>query len=187
MQVLCVLLLQNAGLKSKDIAARCMAIDLLGMIAARLKHDAVICSSNRFWILKELVDGKSDVPNDMKDVCSVCLNGRGVNVVCHVCQRCFHADCMGVSGQEILLRDWSCHICLCKKQLLVLQSHCKLQSKDNGKRKTGTASNTSGDSDLTARLEVVQQILLNYLQEAGPQDDATLFCRWFVILTFFFL
>nr|XP_010923594.1 sister chromatid cohesion protein SCC2 isoform X2 [Elaeis guineensis] len=181
LEVLCVLLLQNAGLKSKDIAARCMAIDLLGMIAARLKHDAVICSSNRFWILEELVDGKSDVPNDMKDVCSVCLNGRGVNIVCHVCQRCFHADCMGVSGQEILLRDWSCHICLCKKQLLVLQSHCKLPSKDNGKRKTRTASNAPGDSDSTTGLEVVQQILLNYLQETGPQDDANLFSRWFYL------
>ncbi|KAH0974268.1 hypothetical protein GBA52_016167 [Prunus armeniaca] len=42
LQVLCVLLLQNAGLKSKDIGARTRAIDLLGTIAARLKHDSAL-------------------------------------------------------------------------------------------------------------------------------------------------
>lgn len=181
LEVLCVLLLQNAGLKSKDIAARCVAIDLLGVIAARLKHDAVICNRDSCWILRELVDGKKDVTNDMGDACSVCLNGRGVNIVCHVCQRCFHQDCIGVSGQEIILRDWSCHICCCKKQLAVLQSFCKTQSKDKGKKNAGTASNTPGTSDSITSLEVVKQILLNYLQETGSQDDANLFSRWFYL------
>ncbi|XP_021823454.1 sister chromatid cohesion protein SCC2-like [Prunus avium] len=46
--VLCVLLLQNAGLKSKDIGVRTMAIDLLGTIAARLKRDSAFCSKDKF-------------------------------------------------------------------------------------------------------------------------------------------
>ncbi|RZS10966.1 hypothetical protein BHM03_00042247 [Ensete ventricosum] len=71
MQVLCVLLLQNAGLKSKDISARCMAVDLLGMIAARLKRDAVTCSRDRFWILQELVDANDDASVGTKEACSV--------------------------------------------------------------------------------------------------------------------
>jgi len=181
-QVLCVLLLQNAGLKSKDIAARCMAIDLLGTIAARLKRDAVICSRDRFWILQELVDGKNDDLNDAKDACAICLKGRGVNIVCHVCQRGFHAECIGLSGQEVLFRDWSCHLCACKKQLKVLQSYCKLQSKDNDKKVT-CASNISDTSDSINQLEIIQQILLNFLNETGPQDDASLFTCWLVILT----
>ncbi|BFG23184.1 hypothetical protein CerSpe_094580 [Prunus speciosa] len=46
--VLCVLLLQNAGLKSKDIGVCTMAIDLLGTIAARLKRDSAVCSKDKF-------------------------------------------------------------------------------------------------------------------------------------------
>ncbi|CAB4309700.1 unnamed protein product [Prunus armeniaca] len=55
LQVTCVLLLQNAGLKSKDIGARTRAIDLLGTIAARLKRDSALGSKDKFWMLQELV------------------------------------------------------------------------------------------------------------------------------------
>lgn len=180
MQVLCVLLLQNAGLKSKDIAARCMAIDLLGTIAARLKRDAVICSRDKFWILQEFVDGKSDDLNNAKDTCSICLKGRGINIVCHVCQRCFHADCMGLAGQEVLLRDWSCHLCACKKQLKVLQSYCNLQHNDNDRKVTCTSDNSDSAAS-TNQLEVVQQILLNYLNETVPQNQSNLYTCWLVV------
>ncbi|XP_073005499.1 sister chromatid cohesion protein SCC2 [Typha latifolia] len=178
LEVLCVLLLQNAGLKSKDISARCLAIELLGTVAARLKRDSVVCSRDKFWILQELAGASVDTSDGLKDACSICLNGRGVNIVCHACGRCFHSDCMGV-GQETLLRDWSCHICFCRKQLSVLQSYNKLQGKDNGKRNADLPTNRSETSDSITRLEVVQQILLNYLQEAGSQDDGNLFTRWF--------
>ncbi|KAJ0980187.1 hypothetical protein J5N97_008442 [Dioscorea zingiberensis] len=179
LEVLCVLLLQNAGLKSKDVSARALAIDLLGTIAARLKLDAVTCNRDKLWILQELSDENSKAPSDMKDVCSVCLNGRGANLVCQSCQRCFHADCMRVAGQELTLCDWSCHICLCEKQLVVLQSYCKSQCKDQDKRTTGAAKKASGALETITHLEVTQQILLNYLQETGSQDDANLFTRWF--------
>lgn len=182
MQILCVLLLQNVGLKSKDTSARCMAIDLLGTIATRLKRDYVICNRDRFWILQELDDGKSENLNGAKDACSVCLKGRGANVICHVCQRYFHADCMGLVGQEISLRDWSCHLCVCKKQLKVLQSYCKLQNMDNDKKLTCSSDNPD-TTDSMNRLEVIQQIILNYLNETGPQDDSILFTCWLVILT----
>ncbi|XP_065037401.1 sister chromatid cohesion protein SCC2-like [Musa acuminata AAA Group] len=181
LEVLCVLLLQNAGLKSKDISARCMAVDLLGMIAARLKRDAVTCSRDRFWILQELVDANDDISVGTKDACSVCLKRRGANIICHLCKRCFHPDCLGISGQEMLLRDWSCHICLCKKQLITLHSYCNMQSKDNAKISLVSASTTSGDSDCVTKLEVVQQILLNHLQQNGSEDDVNLFTRWFYL------
>ncbi|PQQ13416.1 nipped-B-like protein B isoform X2 [Prunus yedoensis var. nudiflora] len=71
LEVLCVLLLQNAGLKSKDIGARTMAIDLLGTIAARLKRDSALCSKDKFWILQELVSADGDDQTDPKNACSV--------------------------------------------------------------------------------------------------------------------
>ncbi|GFQ01435.1 nipped-b-like protein [Phtheirospermum japonicum] len=49
-------ILENAGLKSKDTAARTMAIDLLGTIAARLKHDAALCREDKFWIVQVVID-----------------------------------------------------------------------------------------------------------------------------------
>lgn len=178
MQVLCVLLLQNAGLKSKDISARCMAVDLLGTIAARLKRDAVSCSKDSFWILEALADGDA-ASNSRKDACAVCLKGRGANIICHLCKRCFHSDCLGISGQEVLLRDWFCHICLCKKQLSALRSYNKIQNKDNGKKIISSASATSEDNGSIRGLEVIQQILLNYLQQNDTEDDVNLFTRWF--------
>ncbi|CAI8604853.1 unnamed protein product [Vicia faba] len=57
LEVLCAILIQNAGTSSKDFASRSMAIDILGTIAARLKHDAVICSQEKFWVLQDLLIG----------------------------------------------------------------------------------------------------------------------------------
>ncbi|XP_078180180.1 PHD finger family protein isoform X2 [Carex rostrata] len=177
LEILCVLLLQNAGLKSKDISARCLAIDLLGNIATRLKRDAVTCTRNKFWILEEL-DAKATNPVNQKGACSVCQGRRGINISCDTCGRCFHWDCMGIGSHDNYLRDdWSCHLCSSKEQLEVLQSYHKLQG-SGGTKKKGKA--VSGDT-VAPRFEAVQQILLSYLQEAGQQDDSNLFTRWFYL------
>ncbi|KAG2715540.1 hypothetical protein I3760_03G083100 [Carya illinoinensis] len=179
LEVLCVLLLQNAGLKSKDISARTMAIDLLGTIAARLKRDSVLCRMDKFWILQEL-DNASDVDRSYpKGSCSICLDGRVEKLffTCQSCQRLFHADCMGVREHEVPNRSWQCQICICRKQLLVLQSYCKSQCKDGGK-KTHNLSEKNPEAPDTA--EIVQQLLLNYLQDVGS-DDVHLFVRWFYL------
>ncbi|VVA10947.1 PREDICTED: nipped-B [Prunus dulcis] len=70
-------IMENAGLKSKDIGARTRAIDLLGTIAARLKRDSALCSKDKFWILQELVSVDGDDQTDPKNACSVCLDGKG--------------------------------------------------------------------------------------------------------------
>ncbi|KAJ4973526.1 hypothetical protein NE237_006700 [Protea cynaroides] len=181
LEVLCVLLLQNAGLKSKDMSARSMAIELLGTIATRLKQDAILCRTDKFWIIQELTDGDKEDNEYPEDVCSVCLDGRGGKMlfVCHSCQRLFHTDCMGVTEHEVPTRGWYCQFCNCKKQLIVLQSYCKSLCKDNGIKNQHVSERTSEVSESITKLEIVQQILLNYLQEASPADDASLFARWF--------
>ncbi|XP_031740791.1 sister chromatid cohesion protein SCC2 isoform X3 [Cucumis sativus] len=186
LEVLCVLLLQNAGLKSKDISARSMAIDFLGMIAARLKRDAVISATDKFWILQEL-GNKEDVADQSypKDVCSICLDGRVEKciLVCQGCQRLFHADCMGGTGREneIPNRGWFCQICHCRKQLQVLQSYCKSQCKNDSEKRKDWSDKGSNASWLVSNIEIVQQLLLNYLQEVGSTDDLHLFVRWFYL------
>ncbi|OVA07915.1 zinc finger protein [Macleaya cordata] len=183
LEVLCVLLLQNAGLKSKDISARCLAIDLLGTIAARLKRDAVFCSRENFWILQELVREDSDDHSYPRDVCSVCLDARGGKTVfvCHDCQRVFHSDCMGVAERDVPTRGWFCQFCLCKKQLIVLQSYCKSMHKDDGKKNSVISEGTTGASELITKMEIVQQMLLNYMEGAGSTDDAHIYSRWFYL------
>ncbi|PIA63024.1 hypothetical protein AQUCO_00200800v1, partial [Aquilegia coerulea] len=180
LEVLCVMLLQNAGLKSKDISTRAWAIDLLGTIAARLKHDAFIRKQDKFWILQELVSGQNADCNIPRDTCCVCLEGRGSKtlLVCYGCQRASHTDCMGVGDHAITTRDWFCQFCLCKKQLVVLQSYCKSQQND-GENKHIISDSTSEAS--ISKVDVVRQMLLNYLQEAGSTDDAHLFARWFYL------
>lgn len=188
LQVLCVLLLQNAGLKSKDISARTMAIDLLGTIAARLKRDSLLCRMENFWILQEL-DNACDVDRSYpKGSCSICLDGRVEKLffTCQSCQRLFHADCMGVREHEVPNRSWQCQICICRKQLLVLQSYSKSQCKDGGKKNQNLSEKNPEVSDTNTKIEVVQQLLLNYLQDVGS-DDVHLFVRWFVLVRSFSL
>ncbi|KAI3848993.1 hypothetical protein MKW92_038979, partial [Papaver armeniacum] len=183
LEVLCVLLLQNAGLKSKDVAARCLAIDLLGTIAARLKRDSVFCSRESFWILHKL-GGEDDADRSYpRDVCSICLDGRSRKTVflCQDCQRMFHTDCMGVTERDAPSRGWCCHFCLGKKQLTGLQSHLKSIHNDDVKRNLFNTEGAPEASELISQTEIVQQLLLNYMQGAGSTDDAHFYARWFYL------
>lgn len=181
LEVLCVLLLQNAGLKSKDISARSLAIDILGTIAARLKRDAVICSRDKFWVLQYLLSEDDATENYSEDMCCVCMGGRAENLlICNVCQKLFHPDCLGIKEHEISNRNWCCQICICQKQLLVLQSYCKSQYKD-GVSKSKLSKDDSGPFGQIAKVEIVQQLLLNYLQDVASTDDLHLFICWFYL------
>ncbi|GKC17531.1 sister chromatid cohesion protein SCC2 isoform X2, partial [Tanacetum coccineum] len=178
LEVLCVLLLQNAGLKSKDVTARSIAIDVLGTVAARLKRDAVLCKKEKFWIVQELLneDDMDYCPPD--DACSVCLDSRVEKplVLCEGCQRLSHIDCLGIRDNEVSGSSWLCPLCLCRKQLLFLQSYCKAQGGGEGNH-TRKKSKSSDAVDIT-KMEIVQQMLLNYLQDSGSAEDVHMFTRW---------
>ncbi|CAC01753.1 putative protein [Arabidopsis thaliana] len=143
LEVLCVILLHNAGLKSKDVSARIMAIELLGTIAARLKRDAVLCSKDRFWTLLES-DSEISVDQEL----------------------------------DISSRNWHCPLCVCKRQLLVLQSYCKTDTKGTGKLES---EESIENPSMITKTEVVQQMLLNYLQDVGSADDVHTFICWFYL------
>lgn len=174
-QVLCVLLLQNAGLKSKDIAARSMAIDLLGTVAARLKHDAVVCQKENFWIVHEFINGNHI---SAREACSVCLDLRNDKpvFVCEGCHRIFHLDCAGNGGNTISTQNLYCPICLYKKQLIALYSHCEAQGMECSKKNSRKSLQSS---DIVTSSEIVQQMLLNFLEPAGDAD-VHLHTRWSV-------
>lgn len=185
LQVVCVLLFGDSGLKSKDTVVRGIAIDLLGQIAARLKHDSVACSNDRHWILQELNEEEAEVSVPQKEICVVCLGGRGSKfmVVCDDCQRWFHGDCVGVTGHDLVCRGWVCYYCLCRRQLISLDSHLHIQCQ---KDREGSLSNKSnGASTPITGVHVIQQILLNYLQGIGPMDNSAAYacqfylCQWY--------
>lgn len=163
-----------------------MAIDILGTIAARLKRDAVICSRDKFWILQELSSKDGTEESYPKDSCSICLEGRveRLFLICQDCQRMFHADCMGLKEHEVSNSGWHCQICLCRKQLLVLQSYCNSQCNDDGKKDKSRAEKKSESTFPVTEVDIIQQLLLNYLQEASSADDVHLFVRWCVIIAF---
>ncbi|KAI3452230.1 hypothetical protein Pfo_008895 [Paulownia fortunei] len=183
LEVLCVLLLQNAGLKSKDIAARTMAIDLLGTIAARLKHDAVLCRKEKFWIVQVLMNNDSVDSSHPTDVCSICLDSMTERSIflCQGCHRPFHVDCMGGREQDAPSRNFDCQVCLCEKQLLVLKTYCESQNKDDQKQNHSHSGKSSRATGRVTKQEIIQQMLLNYLQDAGSADELHLFTRWFYL------
>ncbi|KAI8534081.1 hypothetical protein RHMOL_Rhmol10G0060800 [Rhododendron molle] len=176
-------ILENAGLKSKDIAARSMAIDLLGTIAARLKHDAVLYRTEKFWIVEELSNIDNPECSNANDACALCRNEKIEKplFLCQGCQRLFHADCMGVREREVPTRGWYCQFCQCQKQLTVLQSYCKAHCKDDGLNNGSLSEKSSENANSVAKVEVVQQMLLNYLQDGGSAEDVHLFTRWFYL------
>ncbi|CAL5185968.1 unnamed protein product [Lathyrus oleraceus] len=178
LEVLCAILIQNAGTNSKDFAARSMAIDVLGTIAARLKRDAVICSREKFWVLQDLLSKDAAAQNYPKDTCCVCLDGRAESLFpCSACSRLFHAECLDIEENEVLNQNWYCHMCICSKQLLVLQSYCNSQRKNDVKKNR----KVSKDDSTFSNLEIVQQLLLNYLQDVTSADDLHLFIGWFYL------
>ncbi|KAC9242332.1 hypothetical protein E3N88_46138 [Mikania micrantha] len=181
LEVLCVLLLQNAGLKSKDIAARSSAIDILGTVAARLKQEAVLCKKEKFWIVQELLGGDDTDKSNPDDACSVCLDLKIEKplVQCEGCERLFHIDCLGIREHEVAGSNWLCQLCLCRKQLLLLHSYCKAQGRDEGNH-TRKKLKSIDTADVT-KLEIVQQMLLNHLQDSGSDEDVHIFTRWFYI------
>ncbi|KAK9699362.1 hypothetical protein RND81_08G169500 [Saponaria officinalis] len=183
LEVLCVLLLQNAGPKSKDVSIRSMAIDILGTIAARLKHDSVCCQKENLWIIQEMLGGENVNKDEPADTCSVCMDGvtEKALLICQGCQRLFHPDCMGVRKHDISTRGWQCPFCLCKKQLLVLQSYCKSKCKDDYKTNHNSSQQSPENSESDSKMEIVQQMLLNYLEDNGSSDDLHLFARWFYL------
>lgn len=183
LEVLCVLLLQNAGPKSKDLSVRSMAIDILGTIAARLKHDCVVCHQESLWVVQELLGRENTNGSEPRGTCSVCSDGvvEKSLVVCQGCQRLFHPNCIGVTEHDISTRGWHCPICLCGKQLLVLQSYCKSQMMDDIKTNHSRSEKSSERSELASTMEIVQQMLLNYLEDVGSSDDLHLFARWFYL------
>ncbi|KAH9298518.1 hypothetical protein KI387_030200, partial [Taxus chinensis] len=179
-QILCVLLLGNAGLKSKDVIVRGIAIDLLGNIAARLKHDSVACSNDRHWILQELHEEELEdvVP---QETCVVCRGQRAANfmVVCDGCQRWFHGECIGASGYDVISRGWVCYCCMCRRQLASLHSNFHVQGE---KVKEDSAGHTTNKHSTPIKgVDVIEQIILNYLQEVGSTDNlATYACQFYL-------
>lgn len=156
-----------------------MAIDVLGTIAARLKRDAVICSREKFWVLQDLLSKDAAAQNYPKDTCCVCLDGRAESLFpCSACSRLFHAECLDIEENEVLNQNWYCHMCICSKQLLVLQSYCNSQRKNDVKKNR----KVSKDDSTFSNLEIVQQLLLNYLQDVTSADDLHLFIGWFVLV-----
>ncbi|CAN6477261.1 unnamed protein product [Victoria cruziana] len=180
LEVLCVLLLQNAILKSKDVATRCMAIELLGTVAARLKHDAAIFREDKFWVLEEFHgEQNGDIP---KEVCCVCFGGRGGTevIMCHGCQRYFHTECVGLMGKDTVSRSWFCSLCLSRNQLKYLHSYWRSKCK-NEETKDHPMGNDCEESHTVTGLDVVRQTLLNCLQASDSVENFNLIIRWFYL------
>ncbi|XP_024530333.1 sister chromatid cohesion protein SCC2 isoform X2 [Selaginella moellendorffii] len=167
LQVLCVLLLGPAGVKSKDVPVRVSAIDILGQIAAHLKRDTVAYSKDNLWILQETQEGPSSFA---KDVCTSCGHSKANKFIlrCDSCKRWFHGDCVGVTGQDLIGRGWFCHCCLCRNQLASFDPGSSGKSHDTYKVPEDGAV-------------IVQQILLNFLRETDSGDNVSFFARRFYL------
>lgn len=186
LQVLCVLLFGSAGLKSKDAAVRATAIELLGHIAARLKQDAIACSRDTLWVFQE-VQGLDIDCGALKETCMVCGGGKGSKLIIHCdsCHRQFHGDCVGVTEHDFIGRGWLCHCCLCKRQLVSLETFLKEKAADGKLRyKNKGVIESRSPEDITVPKTgdaIIQQILLNCLDEAAASDNMAAYARRFYL------
>ena len=174
-----MLLFGSAGLKSKDAGVRASAIELLGQIAARLKHDAIACSMDTLGVFLETQSPDKDkiLP---KETCVVCGGRKGskLTVSCDSCFRWFHADCVGVTGHDLIGRGWLCQYCYCKKQLVLLETSLKEKAADGKltyKSKGVIQSRNPDDITVPKTGDVIlQQMLLNYLNESSGSDSVAI-------------
>ncbi|KAI5058048.1 hypothetical protein GOP47_0026218 [Adiantum capillus-veneris] len=186
LQVLCVLLFGSAGLKSKDASVRALAIELLGHIAARLKQDAIACNKETLWVLQEVQNPQVE-SGTVKETCVVCGGGKGSKLIvpCDSCHRQFHGDCVGITGNDFLSRGWLCHSCFCKRQLSSLEVFLKQKAADGKLRHKvkGVTQSTSSDNIVVPKSGdvILQQMLLNYLDEAAASDNLTVYARRFYL------
>jgi len=180
-QVFCVLLFGNAGIRAKDAVLRGTSVDLLGQVAARLKEDAVTCSKDKLWILQELqskdVDSNSDDEDSLARNCSVCCEGKTSKLMlsCNECNRWFHGDCIGMTKHDKVDRGWLCHCCLCRNQIGFLYPDNKDQT--NGTKSFSEPKSAEKVGMMKKGIVVVQQILLNYLQELAISDGTAAYAR----------
>lgn len=177
----------TAGLKSKDSIVRGAAIELFGLIASRLKQDAISCSNDSLWILAEVhskptgsSSGELRYAQSRMQGCAVCqAAGRGSKnmVSCAQCERLFHGDCIGIGGQTLISQGWLCCCCLCKKQLLSFAGDGKPSAVGDV-----IYQKHAINSDLVDGRTVLQQLLLNYLQEVAQSDNLAEFARGLVVV-----
>lgn len=185
LQVFCVLLFGNAGIRAKDAVLRGMSVDLLGQVAARLKEDAVVCSKDKLWILQELQNKDIDANSDDEDLlaqnCSVCGEGKCSKLMlsCNGCNRWFHGDCIGITKHDKVDRGWLCHCCLCRNQIEFLYPDNKDQT--NGSKSFSESKSTEKVGMMKKGILVVQQILLNYLQDLAVSDGTAAYARRFYL------
>lgn len=211
LQVFCVYILSTGGLKSKDTSVKSMAIDLLGLVATRLKGDIVASETEKMWVLDVLggsvgsnkgkicAEVKASVPRSGKTgSCTVCGErcSPGAAIICALCKGHFHNSCLGILENTVLARNWQCVVCFCRHQLAVIEAEVQnLQVTEDGNRAAGAVPGASGsigsskelavrESDIDG-LTVVQQILLNHVQGAPSNHDTASYARRFLICQWF--
>ncbi|KAH7414591.1 hypothetical protein KP509_14G000800 [Ceratopteris richardii] len=186
LQVLCVLLFGSAGLKAKDASVRATAIELLGHIAARLKQDSTACNKETLWVFQEVQSSQVE-SEPVKDTCIVCGVGKGSKLLipCDSCRKQFHGDCVGITGNDFLSRGWICHSCICKRQLTALEVLLKQKAADGKLRYKvkGVIEPIPPEKIVVPKegMVILQQMLLNYLDEAASSDNLTLYARRFYL------
>ncbi|GBG74809.1 hypothetical protein CBR_g19320 [Chara braunii] len=213
LQVLCIMLCGQLGLQSKDGAIRCMAIDHLGSVAARLKADAAVSSNDTLWVLRDLCEeedrnaecGEKERPlkqRQSRSLCAVCSKpfGGKFSIECRGCRTIFHGNCVGIGEHDHVGKEWSCYPCLCEKQLASLEAELGIQRQQtNGYEGNGEVKDKHKDKEkekgcggsfpepgkLKAENRsgclVLQQLLLEYLMEAGKSDPVIMYARRFYI------
>lgn len=158
-----------------------MAIELLGTIASRLKHDALICREEKFWIVQELRNSETFDLSYQTDICSVCLDSLNEKCfVCNSCQKSFHVNCMESRELEVSSRGSNCLFCMYEKQLVSLKTYSDSPDKDVQKKRQRNSVKSSQAIGIGMKQEIVQQMLLNYLQDLGSGEELHLFTRWSV-------
>lgn len=209
LQVFCAYTLSSGGLKSKDTTVKSMAIDLLGLVASRLKADCVASEAEKLWILQELdtptgsdagafcSEAKASLPKSGKKLgtCPLCgqICSSGAAVSCASCRKHYHSSCLGLLESSVMARTWYCAVCFCRRQLGALES--EIQQPEEGKPGGGVllaaSKSSASDRELAERqnsaggLAVVQQILLNHMQGAASNHDTASYARRFHICQWF--
>lgn len=189
LRVLSGILLKNVKKDSKESTVlKTFSIEILGNVTAKVKKEMALAQQ---WM--EVLPGQTqDKDDSVSCICNTRHDDGQFMLDCDECHKWFHGACVGVIPENVPAR-WFCDTCLIRR---------KVRSRKNGD--TGAAPSIdlsqasldmsvdepnedekSVDMSIDTReaheIDVMRQMLLNYLGERTKMDPSVLFSRQFFI------
>eukprot|EP01083_Nonionella_stella_P127189 385302_1 len=175
--------------------ARLACLDAIGIISVEVKKH-LKAAADRPVEVSEKVDEVNHeaepgaMGENAKCICNEGFAEERFMLDCDECHRWFHGSCVGVVDSPDL-KQWLCEDCLIRNAVNKQKSHVSTQvinvegRRDDAMKIDGDEDNNMVDEEHIEPVEVLKQLLVNYLTERSREEknsDTILYARQFHLI-----